>query len=99
MEAPQYNNLLANSNGYITQSLRAYEANPVWQGNPKIAMFKECAARARSIAYQGKLGYSAAACLAEFIVNDMFAEVVSGQLSAKDAMAKAQTRAERYYRV
>jgi multiple sugar transport system substrate-binding protein len=31
-------------------------------------------------------------------VVDMFAEAVTGQLSPKDAMRKAQTRAQRFYR-
>jgi multiple sugar transport system substrate-binding protein len=99
MEAPQYDNLLQNSAGYITQTLKAFEANPVWESDPRIAIFKDCTARARSIAYAGGLGYSAAAALAEFIVADMFAEVVSGQGTAKEAMEKAQKRAERYYRI
>jgi multiple sugar transport system substrate-binding protein len=97
MEAPQYNKLLEDSIGYISQTLKAYEDNPVWN-DPKVALFKESPARARSIAYAGDLGYSSAAVLADFVVNDMFTEVVTGG-DIKAAMEKAQQRAERYYKI
>lgn len=99
MEAPQYNALLERSTGYITQTLKGYENNPVWANNPDITIFKDATARARPVGYAGTLGYSAAAVLADFVVIDMFAEAVSGQASPKDAMEKAHKRAERYYRV
>jgi multiple sugar transport system substrate-binding protein len=98
MEAPQYNALLERSIGYITQTLKAYEANPVWTSDPKTALFKSCSARARSIAYAGTLGYPAASALADFVVVDMFAEVVTGQSSPEDAMARAEMRTARYYK-
>jgi len=49
--------------------------------------------------YDGDLGYSSAATLADWIVVDMFAAVASGQKTAKDAVAEAEKRAERYYKV
>jgi len=62
------------------------------------AIFREVSARARSGAYAGKLGQAAAAVLADFVVVDMFAETVTGQLSPKEAMPKAEKRAQRFYR-
>ena len=41
MEAPQYNALLERSIGYITQTLKAYEANPVWTSDPKTSALQE----------------------------------------------------------
>ena len=98
MEAPQYNQLLERSIGYITQTLRAYEANPVWKGDPKISLFRDCTARARSIAYAGQLGTPAAAVLADYVLVDMVQEAATGQATPADAMAKAQRRAERFYK-
>ncbi len=98
MEAPQYDQLLERSIGYITQTLRAYEANPVWKGDPKISLFRDCTARARSIAYAGQLGTPAAAVLADYVLVDMVQEAVTGQSSPADAMTKAQRRAERFYK-
>jgi len=98
MEKAQYQSLLRSSIGYISQSLKAYENDPSWFTDPKITPFREVSARARSGAYAGKLGHAAAGVLADFVVVDMFAETVTGQSSPKDAMEKAQKRAQRFYR-
>jgi multiple sugar transport system substrate-binding protein len=47
----------------------------------------------------GKLGYASAGALADFIVQDMVAEAVSGAKSPKEAMQRAAQRADRYYKV
>ncbi len=53
----------------------------------------------RPAGYAGKLGYASAGVLADFIMVDMVAEAASGQNTPKDAAARAQKRAERYYKV
>ena len=98
MEKEQYQSLLRSSIGYISQSLKAYENDPSWFADAKITPFREVSARARSGAYAGRLGQAAAAVLADFVVVDMFAETVTGQLSPKEAMEKAEKRAQRFYR-
>jgi len=99
MEAPQYDPWLQQSVGYFTQTLHAYDANPVWQEDPKRAVFAQAAARARSIAHAGTLGYAAASVLAEFVLVDMVAQAATGQLTPEEAAAEAERRANRYYRV
>lgn len=96
LEAPQYNPMLEKSAGYVTQTLKAYEDHPVWDSDPRITLFRRCTARARSIAHAGDLNYAAAAVLADYVVNDMFTEVVTGG-SIEQAMENAQRRAERLY--
>jgi multiple sugar transport system substrate-binding protein len=98
MEKEQYQNLLRSSVGYISQSLKAYENDPAWFTDAKITAFREVSARARSGAYAGKLGQAAAAALADFVVVDMFAEAVTGQLTPREAMERAEKRAQRFYR-
>jgi multiple sugar transport system substrate-binding protein len=98
MEKEQYQSVLRRAVGYISQSLKAYENDSSWFVDPRITPFREVSARARSGAFAGKLGQAAAGALADFVVVDMFAEAVTGQLSPKDAMRKAQTRAQRFYR-
>jgi multiple sugar transport system substrate-binding protein len=98
LEKEQYQNLLRSTVGYISQPLKAYESDPAWLSDPKITPFREVSARARSGAYAGKLGQAAAAALADFIVVDMFAEAVTGQLTPKEAIEKAHKRAQRAYR-
>ena len=99
MEAPQYNAWLQESVGYFTQTLKAYDNHPVWTEDPKRKVFKDATARTVSIAHSGSLGYAAAGVIADFIVVDMVAEAVTGQTSPKEAAAKAEKRANRYYRV
>ena len=99
MEAPQYNAWLQESVGYFTQTLRAYDSHPVWTEDPKRKVFAEATARAVSIAHAGSLGYAAAGALADFIIVDMVSEALTGQSAPKDAAAKAEKRANRYYRV
>ena len=53
----------------------------------------------RPAGYQGKLGYASAGASADFIVVNMVAEAISGAKSPKEAMERAQKRAERYYKV
>ena len=49
------------------------------------------------MAMPAKLGTASAACMADFIVVNMVAEVVTGQTSVAEAMRKAERRAKRYY--
>jgi multiple sugar transport system substrate-binding protein len=99
MEAPQYNAWLQESVGYFTQTLHAYDSHPVWTEDPKRKVFGEATKRARSIAYAGKLGYAAAQVIADFVLVDMVASAATGASSPEDAMAEAEKRANRYYRV
>jgi multiple sugar transport system substrate-binding protein len=99
MEPPQYTAWLEQAAGYFTQTLHAYDANPVWQQDPKRKVFAEAAARARSIAYAGTPGYAAASVLADFVLVDMVAQAATGRLTPEEAAAEAERRANRYYRV
>jgi multiple sugar transport system substrate-binding protein len=49
--------------------------------------------------YAGTMGYASAATMADFIMVNMVAEAASGAKTPKEAAARAQQRAERYYKV
>jgi multiple sugar transport system substrate-binding protein len=98
MERPQYERVLEASVGYVSQGLRAHDDSPVWRGDPKVRFFRDVAARGRPISYAGRLGPAAAAALADSVVADMFADAVSGQAGSRDAVARAERRAQRIYR-
>jgi multiple sugar transport system substrate-binding protein len=98
LERPQYEKVLENSVGYLSHALRAYDTAPVWDRDPKIRVFRDVAARGRSVAFAGTLGNASAAALADNVVADMFAEAVGGQASPRDAVARAERRAQRIYR-
>lgn len=98
-EKAQYERLLEGSAGYVSQVLKGYENNPVWSKDPKVSIFRDVAARGRPVSYAGTLGYASAAVLSDFVVCDMFSEVITGSSSPKDAAAKAEKRVERYYKI
>ena len=50
------------------------------------------------MAFAGTLGNASAAALADNVVADMFAEAVGGQASPREAVARAERRAQRIYR-
>ena len=79
--------------------MRAYADHPVWKENPKRLVFRDATERSLDIGHAGSLGYAAAGVFADFVVVNMVADVAVGGLSPKDAAAKAEKRAERYYKV
>jgi multiple sugar transport system substrate-binding protein len=99
MEQEQFGPWMEASGGYISQPLRAYEKNPVWTSDPKNTAYRDAVKNMRPAGYAGKLGYASAGALADFIVQDMVAEAVSGAKTPKEAMQRAKERAERYYKV
>ncbi|MEO7760736.1 MAG: ABC transporter substrate-binding protein [Casimicrobiaceae bacterium] len=99
MEADQFNAWLQGAGGYVSQPLRAYEANPVWTIDPKNTPYRDSTKNLRPAGYAGKLGYASAGAAADFIVANMVAEAASGSKTPKEAAERAQKRAERYYKV
>jgi multiple sugar transport system substrate-binding protein len=99
MEEEQFNAWLNGSGGYVAQPLRAYEKCSVWTSDPKNTAYRDGVKNLRPAGYAGKLGYASAGAGADFIVVNMVAEAVSGAKTVKEAMERAQKRAERYYKV
>ncbi len=98
MEADQYNAWLKDSLGYVGQTLKAYEKNPVWTSDPKVTVYRDVASRMLPAGYAGPLGTASAAVMADYIVMDMFAAAASGSQSPAGAAAAAAERAKRYYK-
>ncbi len=99
MEKKQYDDWLQESVGYFTQTLKGYADHPVWDEDPKRRVFKDAPERSLDFGHAGTLGYEAAQCYADFIIVDLVAEVATGQSTPKEAAARAEKRANRYYRV
>jgi multiple sugar transport system substrate-binding protein len=98
LEREQYEAWQQASLGYMCQTLRAYESNPIWTSDPKITPFRDGPRLTQYSAYPGKVGPAAAAVAADLIVPQMFAEAASGRASVKEAIARAEQRARRYYK-
>jgi len=99
MEQDQFAPWLTAAGGYIAPPLDAYAKIPVWTADPKNTPYRDAVKNMRPTGYAGKLGYASAGAAADFIVVNMVAEAVSGSKSPKEAMERAQKRAERYYKV
>ncbi len=98
LEREQYEAWQKASLGYFSQSLRAYESNPIWVDDPKHTPFRDGPNLSLHIGYAGRIGAASAASLADFIIVNMVAEVASGQSTPQAAAARAEQRARRYYR-
>ncbi len=96
-EREQYEPWQAASIGYISHPLKAYDSNKFWGEDPKTAPFKGVVERLQPHSYAGGLGYASAACLADWIVVDMFASACTGNTTPKEAAEQAEKRAKRYY--
>jgi multiple sugar transport system substrate-binding protein len=82
----------------MCQTLRAYESNPIWTSDPKITPFRDGPRLTQYSAYPGTIGPASAAVAADLIIPQMFAEAASGRATIKDAIARAEQRAKRYYK-
>jgi multiple sugar transport system substrate-binding protein len=99
MEREQYIPWQEASIGYVCHPLAAYESTKFWTADPKNTPYRDCFKNGTPGGYAGKLGYASAACVADFIIPNMVAEAASGSKTPKEAAARAQARAERYYKV
>ncbi|MBC7988759.1 MAG: carbohydrate ABC transporter substrate-binding protein, partial [Luteimonas sp.] len=99
MEKPQFDAWLAGAGAYIATPLAGYADLPIWTSDPKHTPYRDPVKNMRPAGYAGKLGYASAGAGADFIVVNMVAEAISGSKTPKEAMERAQKRAERYYKV
>jgi multiple sugar transport system substrate-binding protein len=97
-EKEQYEPWQAAALSYMCPPLKAYAQTPFWKVDPKLTPFRDVTARMRWSGYAGDIGEASAACLADWVVVDMFAQAVSGQKSPKEAAREAEKRAKRHYR-
>ncbi len=98
MEADQYNKWLSESRGYMTHTLKAFDANPVWEEDPKRRVFRDAATRTLVAGYPGSLGENAASAIADFVVLDMFANYATDRTTMDEAIKSAARSAARIYR-
>ena len=98
MEAQNYNPWLEGAQGYLSHTLAAYDANPVWTADPKTTVFRDAAKRTLPASGLGTLSPKVAAAIADFLVVDMFARYCTGQEDLKTTMKTAERAAQRIFR-
>ncbi|MDQ6684060.1 MAG: ABC transporter substrate-binding protein [Pseudomonadota bacterium] len=99
MEREQFDPWLTGAQGYVAPPLAAYAKSAIWTSDPKNEPYRDAVKNLRPAGYAGKLGYASAGAAADFIMVNMVAEAISGAKTPKEAMERAQKRAERYYKV
>jgi len=99
MEGDQMNAWIEGSSAYCCQPLKAFANNPVWTADPVHAPYAKASETLRPNGYAGPLGYASAGVMADYVLVDMFATAVTGQMTPEDAMVEAERRANRFYRL
>jgi multiple sugar transport system substrate-binding protein len=98
LEADQFNKWLEGAQGYLTHSLNAYDANPIWTSDAKRTVFREAAKRSLTAGGLGSVGEKAANAISDFVLVDMFASYCTGREDAKGAIKIAERQLQRIYR-
>ena len=98
MEAENYNKWLQSAVAYLSHPLKAYDANPVWTSDPKLAVAKTAGWDTLTAGGLGSVGERAASALADFVVLDMFATVCTGREDVRGAIRIAERQLQRIYR-
>lgn len=95
MTPDHYGNWLKECYGYISSPAQVLDQNPVWSISPQVAAFKNFASKMRPIPWEGKPSLIAARIRGSFLIPRMFADVVIGKETPRDAMRSAQDRIKR----
>jgi multiple sugar transport system substrate-binding protein len=98
-EWEQFDPWMQASIGYVTGPLKIQETSKTWTVDPKHTPFRDVAAGLLDNGYAYKLGAASAAVMADAIMIDMVAEAASGAQTPKAAAARAEQRAQRYYKI
>lgn len=98
METEQYDPWLQANIGYWAQPLNAYGNSPVWQSDPKVAIFRDTMDSGFWNGYRGPLTEGSAAATADYVMVQMCASVASGQATPEAAAREAERRAARFFR-
>src|SRR5437763_10051015 len=98
LEKENYDKWLSGARGYLTHTLNAYDAAPVWTADPKNQVFSQASKRALPASGIGTPGEKAATAIADFLIVDMFANYCTGREDAKGVIAVTERQLKRIYR-
>lgn len=98
LEAKNFETWSSGGQAYVTHTLQAHDDAPVWRSDPKYAPYRDATRRGVAFSHAGPVSVEAAGVFSDFVVADMFGEVVTGQKSPKDAAKDAARRAQRLMR-
>lgn len=96
-QAENMNAWIEGASAYCCQPLKEYASNPVWKSVPIHEAYARASETLRPNGFAGPLGTASAGVMADYVLVDMYATAVTGQMTAEDAIAQAEKRANRYY--
>src|SRR3954469_13701462 len=98
MEKEQYEPWLNANSGYWSQPLAAYADAAVWNGDPKVKIFKDTMKSTYYDGYKGPISTATGAVSADYVLIQMCAAVATGASTPEAAAAEAEQRCKRYFR-
>ncbi|MBI1244057.1 MAG: extracellular solute-binding protein [Alphaproteobacteria bacterium] len=98
LEHEQHEPWLNANLGYWAHPLAAYDNAAVWEGDPRVRIFKDTMRSPFWNGYKGPITEASGQANAEYVTVDMCAAVASGQATAQDAVREAERRAKRMFR-
>jgi multiple sugar transport system substrate-binding protein len=84
--------------GYITPAYRGYAKLPIWTSDPNVTPFRDVMDGARFDGWPGTPGRGAAQAMNQFLLIDMYADVVINKMAPRAAMLKAENRLVQAYK-
>ncbi len=98
LEHEQHEPWLNANLGYWAHPLAAYDAAAVWEGDPRVSIFKNTMRSPFWNGYKGPISEASGQANAEYVTVQMCAAVASGQATAQEAVQEAERRARRIFR-
>lgn len=98
LESEQYEPWLNANSGYWSQPLAAYADAAVWNGDPKVQLFKDVMNSKFYTGYKGPISQASGAVNTDYVLVNMCASVCTGEATPQAAAAEAERRAKRYFR-
>ena len=84
--------------GYVTPAYQGYSKLPIWTSDPNVTPFRDVMDGARFDGFAGSPGRGAAQAMDQFVIIDMYADVVINKMSPQAAMLKAENRLAQVYK-
>jgi multiple sugar transport system substrate-binding protein len=98
-DKPQMDAWIGGSSAYCCPALKGFINNPVWDADPVHKPYARASETLRPNGHAGPLGFASAATMADYVMVNMVAEAATGQRTPEEAAKRAETRANRVYRV
>ena len=98
MDPDVYPTFINGAQAYCSPTVEGQEDLEVWS-HPKRAPFRDIGPTSLPFSHGGNISAAAALVYADFVVPDMFSQVLTGQKTSEEAAEDAARRIDRFYRI